>query len=153
MRFRERIYRFMQGRNGVDEFARFMSKMGFFLLIFALVFTLFASGFLGRSETAAFVFRILYWVIYSGGLLLFGYSLFRSFSRNVYKRQAENTCFLYRKNRLHRKWEGWKARWRDRKTHRYIRCSKCHQQLRVPKNKGKIRVSCSKCGDKFIINT
>ena len=29
MRFREKLYRFMQGRNGVDELARFENKVFF----------------------------------------------------------------------------------------------------------------------------
>lgn len=117
------------------------------------MFTIISSGSIGRNETVALVFRILYWVTYACGLGLFIYSLFRAFSRNVYKRQKENTQFVYRKNQLRRKWESWKERWNNRKTHRYIRCPKCRQQLRVPKNKGKIRVTCSKCGEKFIIKT
>ena len=153
MKFRERLLRFMQGRNGVDEFSRFCNGAGLVLVLIALVFTIISSGSIGRNETVALVFRILYWVTYACGLGLFIYSLFRAFSRNVYKRQKENTQFVYRKNQLRRKWESWKERWNNRKTHRYIRCPKCRQQLRVPKNTGKIRVTCSKCGEKFIIKT
>ena len=153
MHLRERLLRFMQGRNGVDELSRFCNGAGLALILLALVFTIISSGFAGRSDTAALVFRILYWVTYACGIGLFVYSLFRSFSRSVYKRQAENTRFLYRKNQIRRKWEGLKEHWRNRKTHRYIRCPKCHQQLRVPRNKGKIRVTCAKCGEKFIIQS
>ena len=153
MKFRDRLMRFMQGRNGADEFARFCNGTGFGVLMTALVFTVISSGLAANHPVGALVFRILYWVFYLGGLGLFGYSLFRTFSRSVYKRQAENTRFLYQKNRLRRKWEGWKDRWKNRKDYRYIRCPKCRQQLRVPKNKGKIRVTCSKCGEKFIIKT
>jgi len=153
MKFRDRLMRFMQGRNGADEFARFASGAGFVLILVALVFTIFATGFSGKNDVAATVFRVLHWITYGCGALMIGYSLFRMFSRNVYKRQTENTRFLYRKNKLRRKWEGLKERWQNRKTHRYIRCPKCRQQLRVPRNKGKIRVTCSKCGEKFIIKT
>jgi len=34
-----------------------------------------------------------------------------------------------------------------------IRCEKCSARMRVPKNKGKIRVSCPKCEHQFIMTT
>ncbi len=153
MKFRDRLYRFMQGRNGADEFARFANGAGLISLLIALVFTVLSAGLASRSDAASLVFRILYWVFYFCGMGLFVYSIYRSLSRNVYKRQAENTRFLYRKNQFRRKWEGLKQRWKDRKTYQYFKCPKCRQKMRAPKNKGKIRVTCSKCGEKFIIKT
>ena len=35
------------------------------------------------------------------------------------------------------------------KEHRYFRCPSCGQQLRVPKGKGKITVTCRSCGAVF----
>lgn len=153
MKFREKVYRFMQGRNGTDEYARFLSGTGFALMLAALLFTILSTGFAARNETASLTFRILYWLFYLFGLGLVAYSLFRSFSRNVYKRQAENTRFLYQKQRFRRKWSGWKQRMKDRKSYQYFRCPKCRQQLRAPRRKGKIRVTCSQCGEKFVIKT
>lgn len=40
----------------------------------------------------------------------------------------------------------------DVKTHKmykYFHCPSCRQKLRVPRGKGKIRVTCSKCGTQF----
>lgn len=37
----------------------------------------------------------------------------------------------------------------DRKTHRYFECPSCKKRLRVPKGKGKIRITCPHCGEKF----
>jgi len=153
MRFRDRLARFMQGRNGADDLARFSNGVGFVLVLLALVFTMISTGMIGRSDVAALVFRILYWVTFALGAGLIGYSLFRMFSRSVYKRQSENTRFLYQKNRLIRKWASFRARWKDRRDYRYLRCQQCGQMLRVPRNKGKIRVTCTKCGEKFITKT
>ena len=153
MRFRERLARFMQGRNGADNLARFTNGVGFVLVLVALVFTIIGTGMIGRNDTAALVFRILYWVTFALGAGLLIYSLFRMFSRNVYKRQAENTRYLYRMNRLRRKWESFKERWKNRKDYKYLRCQHCGQMLRVPRNKGKIRVTCTKCGEKVVIKT
>ncbi len=40
--------------------------------------------------------------------------------------------------------------WRDRSTSKYYMCSKCHQQIRVPKGKGKIEIRCPKCSNRFM---
>lgn len=154
MRFREKLYRFMQGRNGVDELARFENKVGFIALIAALVFTFVSALLRGRGlETASTVFRILNYVFYGFGILLLIHWIWRVFSRNVSKRQAENTRFLYRKQRISRSIASRKQKWRDRKTHKYFRCPKCGQKLRAPRGKGKIRVTCSKCSNVFFKKT
>ena len=36
------------------------------------------------------------------------------------------------------------------KTHRFFRCPKCRQTVRVPRGKGKIRITCPKCGEVFV---
>lgn len=38
--------------------------------------------------------------------------------------------------------------WANRKTTKYFKCKNCGQILSVPKGKGKIRVTCPKCGTK-----
>lgn len=43
-----------------------------------------------------------------------------------------------------------KARKEDMKTHSYFKCPKCNAELRVPKGKGKIRITCPKCGEQFV---
>ena len=153
MRFKERLYRFMQGRYGTDELSKFLSGSGFVLLLVALVYTVISSSLSANHPTGSTVFFVLYWVTYAAGIGLFIYSLFRSFSRKIYKRQTENTRFMYKKNQVRRTLSGLKEQWKNRKVYRYIRCPKCKQKLRVPKNKGKIRVTCSSCGEKFIIKS
>ena len=34
--------------------------------------------------------------------------------------------------------------------HKLVTCEKCGSKMRVPKNKGTLKVTCSKCGHKFI---
>ena len=72
---------------------------------------------------------------------LMGISLFRTFSRNTYKRYRENRKFLMLVDRL-----------KDR-DHRYFECPRCRQPVRVPKGKGKIAISCPKCKEKFVKKT
>ncbi len=75
----------------------------------------------------------------SYGLMI--WAIFRMLSRNTYKRYQENRKFLRLKERL-----------KD-KQHRYFSCPRCRQQVRVPRGKGKISISCPKCGEKFIKKT
>lgn len=37
--------------------------------------------------------------------------------------------------------------------YKVINCPNCSTRIRVPKNKGKIKVTCKKCGEKFITKT
>ena len=67
--------------------------------------------------------------------------IFRSLSRNTYKRYQEN-----------RKYRQIIERLKDRQ-HRYFECPKCHQLVRVPRGKGKIAINCPKCREKFVKKT
>lgn len=129
MRFRERVARFMAGRYGNDQ-------LNNFLLVTGLVF-LFVSYFVSG-------------LFYTIGLLLFLVAYFRMFSRNVYKRAAENTKYMTYQNRVtgvfgKLKWEAG-----QRKTHHIYRCPSCKQKIRVPRGKGRIAITCPKCRKEFI---
>ena len=67
--------------------------------------------------------------LYGAALALLCYVYIRAFSRNVEK------CL--------------KLRFRQRKTHKFYRCPQCRQQLRVPKGKGRICITCRSCGAHF----
>ena len=64
-------------------------------------------------------------VLVSYGLMI--WAIFRTLSRNTYKRYQENRRFMLLLSRL-----------KDRKN-RYFQCPKCRQTVRVPRGKGKIR--------------
>ena len=72
---------------------------------------------------------------------LMGIALFRTFSRNTYKRYQENRKFLMLLDRL-----------KDRE-HRHFECPRCRQPVRVPRGKGKIAITCPKCAEKLIKKT
>ena len=44
----------------------------------------------------------------------------------------------------------WKQQWHEYRTYRYLICPQCSQRLRVPRGKGKIRVTCTKCRNQFV---
>ena len=116
---------FMMGRYGTDKLNMAILGMGIactflsMLMPFALLKLL--------LTTLSYVFMIL--------------AIFRSFSRNIYKRYEENRKFLLFWQKL-----------KD-KDHRYYNCPRCRQQVRVPRGKGKIAITCPKCREKFIKNT
>lgn len=154
MNFRNKLYQFMQGRNGVDEFAKFLNRTSFIFLIAAIICSFLTLAFASHALTsAALVFRILYFVLYGIGFALLIYCNFRIFSRSVAKRQKENTRFLYKRQKVRRFFADKKQEWKDRKEYKYFKCPKCKQRMRAPRKKGKIRVSCRSCGEIFITKT
>ena len=122
----------MYGRNGVDSFNRF-------LLITALVVNLISS--LADS-----------WLLSLLGSGILAYCIFRTLSKNLYKRQSENEKYLNIKNKILRDKNTRKKMWDERNTQKYFKC-RCGTRLRVPKGKGKIEITCPKCKTKMIKRT
>lgn len=83
-------------------------------------------------------FNLIFWAL---SYILMIWAIFRSLSRNTYKRYQENRKFLQFFDRI-----------RDRQ-HRYFDCPKCRQMVRVPRGKGKISITCPRCREKFIRKT
>lgn len=127
---REKLERFMAGRYGIDPF-------GQFTLITTIILMLIA------SFTRSGILSSLSWV-------LFFYTYFRMFSRNVYKRAAENQAYLNKTYKLRNWFTRQKSILAQRKTHHIYRCPSCRQKIRIPRGKGKIEVRCPKCGTTFI---
>jgi len=75
-------------------------------------------------------------------------ALYRALSRNIPKRRSENAKFLAIFAPVLRWFRLRKAIIKD-KDHRYFKCPNCHQQLRAPRGKGKISVTCRNCGVSF----
>lgn len=126
---REKLARFMYGRNGVDHLSRF--------LVYAGLICILIDVFVGSS------------VFYVIGIALAVYSYFRVFSRNLEKRRAENAKYFQYRNKFMSGFRNWRERQRQRKDYAFFRCPSCKAMLRVPRGKGKIRVTCRKCGNAF----
>jgi len=125
---RNALQRFMYGRYGSDQ-------LNIFLLAAYLVLLL-LSGLPGLRLLETVSFALMVW------------SLFRMLSRNYAARRRENAKFLKVAGPAIRWWRLRRTILRD-KEHRYFKCPKCGQQLRVPKGKGKITVHCRGCGASF----
>lgn len=70
---------------------------------------------------------------------------FRMFSKKTYKRSKENRDYL----KLIRSVKLRIERLKYQKDYKYFRCPNCKQQLRAPRKRGKIVVTCSKCKHRF----
>ncbi len=91
---------------------------------------------------------------YFGFLSFFAFAvlfiaMFRMFSRNIVKRRAENDRFLRFYAPIKNSISGKGARKRDNKDFKFFKCPGCKNLLRVPKGKGKIQITCPRCGERF----
>jgi hypothetical protein len=108
-RIRQAIQRFMLGRYGTDKLNMWILGAGLILCIISLFVPILA---VNLALTA-------------GSYILMGLAIFRTLSRNTYKRYRENRRFLLFLDRI-----------KDR-DHKYFDCPRCRQPVRVPKGKGK----------------
>jgi len=126
---KERMIRFMSGRNGSDELCRFTNILCILLLLLSIVTPI-------KSLSLGFGLCIL--------------NMYRMCSKNIYKRSQENKAFLQVRGRVQSWFEVVKKRFEQRKTHVFFKCPSCKQTVRVPKGKGKISITCPKCGTAFV---
>ena len=79
--------------------------------------------------------------------------LFRMLSRNLVRRRAENDRFIRYWWPVRTKAGRTVANIKHRKTYRFLKCPGCDNTLRIPKGKGKLQITCPKCGERFIRKT
>lgn len=78
-----------------------------------------------------------------------GYAAYRMLSKDIEKRRLENYKFSIFVSPIYGKYKGIQNKFKERKTYKYFKCPACNSELKVPKGKGKIKITCPKCGDKF----
>ncbi|HWQ58878.1 MAG TPA: hypothetical protein VN540_07625 [Clostridia bacterium] len=137
MGFKERIARFMQGRNGPDSLSRACSVTSIVVLVAAIIL---------QSAGAKAAGSILWYF----ALALIAVCYWRMLSKNITKRYRENVWYLNLRDRFLGFFRREFAHVKQLKTHRFFRCPSCKQRVRTPRGKGKIRVTCPKCGASFI---
>ena len=128
------LARFMYGRNGSDQL-NLALLAGYMVLLLLQVF-------LNRFSAARMILDIL-------TLLLAVVILYRIFSRKLDKRRAENAKFLNWWYPVRNRVSICRQRSKD-KEHRYFVCKNCKTVCRVPAGKGKVEITCPKCGGKII---
>ena len=126
------LYKFgawMYGRYGSDE------------LNLALVIVSIACGILSCLPYL--------WFFSTLGTAMLLWTCYRTFSRNITKRQQELNGYYRLKSKVTSWYTLRKKMFAERKTHRYFKCKTCKTILRVPKRNNKIEVTCPKCRQKI----
>lgn len=133
----EKIYKFMYGRYGTDDLCHFLCKLCILLLIINLFIK---NNILDKVE-----------------LLILVLIFFRMFSKNIYRRSAENKVYLKIKRKILNPFKNLKNtiikkinQIKD-KNYIYKKCHKCGTILRLPlpSKYGIKKVKCPKCKRKF----
>lgn len=119
----------MQGRNGSDQLNRFLIICGFVLWIVEM--------WVPSLWLSLAVWALLIW------------AFFRLLSRNLTARQSENYKFCTWLYRIRTGLRSLPLRFEEMREYRRFRCPNCMQKVRVPRGRGKVRVTCPRCGEKF----
>lgn len=139
-----------QGRYGNDQLNQALSIVGAVFLFLSVIV---------RSPAALSTAFMLV------SLALFVLVLLRAFSRDFQRRANENARFNAWWNRVRAWWNGLRSgaqrartarknpTFAERRKFKYFSCPQCGQRLRVPRGKGKLRVTCTRCGNKFEIKS
>ena len=119
---------FMLGRNGVD----FLNKHLFRIAAVIAGVNLLFSGWIGPIPP-----------------VMVCYALFRTLSRNLTVRQMEDLTARETYDRAKEKISGALQRAKQSRDYRFFSCPGCGSYLRVPRGKGRIQVTCPRCGHRF----
>ena len=128
-----RLRAFMAGRNGIDG-------LGYGLIVAAIIVNL-AARLVRRSSIAGLLSLI------AAALVL--WFILRVLSRNLAARQRENRWFMGLFRRARGRASDIKYRVNNAGEYKFFTCPGCRNKLRVPRGKGKIQITCPKCGQRF----
>ena len=128
-----KMQQWMAGRYGYDELSKAMFIAALICMVLAFV----------PSLQFMYAPAIVFWL----------WSMVRCYSRNLEKRRVERAAYLRFTGNIKSRFAVKKKAWKERKTHRYFRCKQCKTVLRVPKGKGTIKITCSKCRSELIKKT
>ena len=121
--------RFMTGRNGMDNIS-WHAMRGCIALLVINIFL--------RSP----VLELL-------GNALLVYALFRILSRNIAKRQAENSRYIVFFEKISKEVRQFFLRLKGMKTYKYFRCPGCRNRLRMKRGSGERSITCPVCRHQF----
>ena len=137
LRLQNAFARFMYGRNGTDQLNQAI------LIVYLALFLL--SAVLNAIVKSQVLYLITDLLLTAAAVVL----IWRTFSKNLAKRRTENAKFLSWWYPTRSRLLGAKARLQD-KDHKYFTCKTCNTVCRVPAGKGKIEITCPKCGGKIL---
>lgn len=136
MKMSDRFRNFMQGRYGVDQLSNGLVFLFFILILIGML-----------TNNAIFT-----WI----SLIPMILSYYRMFSKNFSKRYNENRIYTNVMSPVYNLLDKIKGffnrkikRLKTRKEYKYFKCPNCKQELRVPRGRGEITVTCPKCKQSF----
>ena len=130
-----RIRQFMYGRYGGND------ALNMVLILSGAVIMLILSLFFYRVPFIRFIGSVPYIL-----------AVLRALSKNISARAEENRRFLQKTAPLRMKLFNKINRLKD-KEHKYFSCPGCKRTLRVPKGRGRIKISCPHCSREFTKKT
>lgn len=128
-RMNDRYRQFMVGRYGTDDLSKFLLALALVLLVLSI--------FVRGS------------VLYLLALACLALTYYRMLSRDYAKRSDENRKFNSMTADVRKNLRIQKRRFKERKDYRFYKCPSCGQEVRVPRGKGHIRITCPKCRTQF----
>ncbi len=128
-----KLRQFMIGRYGMDNLSQFIGWVSFVFIVI---------GMFSKRAVFTYVTLVLIIILY-----------YRTFSRNISKRYAENQKYLAYTSKARAFFSNKKRYLLELKTHHIYKCPSCAQKIRIPRGKGRIEITCPKCKTKFIKNS
>jgi hypothetical protein len=126
---RNRLAQWLEGRNGTDELAMACVWLAIVLYILSLIL---------HSAIPTWI-----------ALVLLVYAALRMSSRSIAARRRENRLFLSKVGPLGSWLRNPVEAATEAKSYKHLTCPSCGQKLRVPRGRGKMRVTCPKCHESF----
>ena len=124
-----RLVLWMHGRNGLDQLS----------LTILIVSTL----------LQAIASPLGFWPLLLIGFALYGWVLFRVFSKKSSRRAAENQRFLAGWALASKKARQFFARMKNLRRYKYFKCPQCKLLLRLTRGQGEKEVCCPQCQHRF----
>ncbi len=145
-KFKQKMYKFMYGRYGVDKLYNFCT-----ILIIVALFANILTSMLIKD------LNVKFWVstaILAFDIMVLVWSTFRFMSRNIAKRRRENERFIAMTRALARFFtfntsRRSKSGNADNSQFVFRDCTKCGAALRLPRKAGTNKVKCPRCSHKF----
>lgn len=128
-------------RYGADQLGRAQLIAGLVLCILGLIVSAF------KTRACVLIGSFFSWA----GLFFYIRCIYRMLSSNTKreKRVEENRRYLALRERLATRTHQAKLRFQNRKQYKYFKCPNCKVLMRLPRGKGVVTVTCSRCHNSF----
>lgn len=118
-----------RGRHGADELSNAVTNVAVLLVVVDLF---------ARTSFLSLL-----------ALLMLAYAWFRISSKNITARSRENNAVMKAAGPVVGFIANPAAAVREHKAYKHLACPSCGQRVRIPRGKGKVRVTCPKCKTRF----